>query len=172
MALTYTKLTTLVNDCEDNTGFVPTVVNETDFFRLTSQSLGIDTDIETHLIKSPDFTAEDWTDEVLMVAMINFTAISLDTKALGGMGIGIEDSAGNQSVWFVAGSDTYLGGWKTFAASMTGVTPDFDNCTSVVAGPEPVFSTSASTISVVPVAETIMSALAPEFSPCQRVDDP
>jgi hypothetical protein len=41
---------------------------------------------------------------------------NLDTKANGGFRIRVEDAAGNYGEWFVAGKDTWSGGWTPFTA--------------------------------------------------------
>ena len=50
----------------------------------------------------------------------------LNTFANGGVRIYLEDLNGYYSEWYVAGSDTYPGGWKRFAAS-TGVAADYES---------------------------------------------
>jgi len=39
----------------------------------------------------------------------------LGNKAQGGLGLYVEDSAGNAGYWYLAGKDTWDGGWKAFA---------------------------------------------------------
>ena len=126
MALAYTDLTTEIDDADtDNWTGDPTVGLDTDFAFEGSGAIGIDVDIETHIMKSSDFTAIDMTGQTLMAMLNCFTSLTLDTKANGGMGIGVEDSTGAQDFWYVGGIDTYDGGWKGFAASLS-ETPDVD----------------------------------------------
>lgn len=119
MALSYTDLTTLVDDCDtDNWTGDPSVGLDTDFEYEGTGCIGIDVDIETHVMKSADFTATDMSGQTIICLLNCFTAATLDTLAAGGMGIGVEDSTGSQDIWYVGGSDTYSGGWKGFSASL------------------------------------------------------
>jgi hypothetical protein len=54
--------------------------------------------------------------------------LSLDTKALGGMRLALRDSVGNESYWYVGGSDNYAGGWVYFVCDLSS-TPDANNGT-------------------------------------------
>jgi hypothetical protein len=51
--------------------------------------------------------------------LMNIVPKGLDTKANGGMRIGIRDTAGNTGDWFVAGRDTYTGGWECFVVDVS-----------------------------------------------------
>jgi len=53
---------------------------------------------------------------------------AVDTKVNGGMQIAVRDGSGNESYWYVGGSDTYAGGWVFFVAYL-GNTPDANNGT-------------------------------------------
>ena len=119
MALSFTLLWTEIDDCDtDNWSGDPSVGLDTDFEYEGTGCQGVDTDIETHVLKSADFTSTDMSGDTIFCVMNCFTSATLDTKAAGGMGIGVEDSAGNQDIWYVGGGDTYDGGWKGFAASL------------------------------------------------------
>lgn len=119
MAFTYTDLTTLIDNCDTaNWTGNPGVGLDIDFNYEGNGCIGCDVDIETLVLKSADFTATDMSGQTIMCVMNSFTALTLDTKASGGMGIGVEDSTGAQDIWYVGGSDTYQGGWRGFAATL------------------------------------------------------
>lgn len=52
----------------------------------------------------------------------------LALKSGGGVGLRLEDAAGNYAEWFVAGRDTWAGDWKPFAVHMS-QTPDAQSAT-------------------------------------------
>jgi len=56
---------------------------------------------------------------------------SVDTKAVGGIRLCLRDGAGNESYWFVGGSDTYAGGWSYFVVDLDS-TPDANNGSNAV----------------------------------------
>lgn len=119
MALSFTLLWTEIDDCDtDNWGTDPSIGLDTDFQFEGTGCQGMDVDIETHVAKSADFTATDMSGDTIFCVLNCFTSATLDIKANGGMGIGVEDSTGSQDIWYVGGSDTYLGGWRGFAASL------------------------------------------------------
>lgn len=119
MALSFTLLWSEIDDCDtDNWTGDPTVGLDTDFEYEGTGCIGVDVDIETHVMKSADFTATDMAGDTIFCVLNCFTSATLDTLANGGMGIGVEDSAANQDIWYVGGSNTYSGGWKGFAASL------------------------------------------------------
>lgn len=60
------------------------------------------------------------TNEHIFVWMMVTTVGKLATKAAGGMRIRIEDGSANWREWYVAGGDTYKGGWKNFAVEANG----------------------------------------------------
>lgn len=119
MALSFTLLWTEIDDCDtDNWGTDASIGLDTDFHFEGSGCQAMDVDIETHVAKSADFASTDMAGDTIFCVMNCFTSATLDTKAAGGMGIGVEDSTGSQDIWYVGGSDTYLGGWRGFAASL------------------------------------------------------
>jgi hypothetical protein len=119
MAFTYTDLTTLIDDCDtDNWTGNPAAGLDNDFNYEGNGCIGCDVDIETLVLKSADFTATDMSGQTIMCVMNCFTALTLDLKTNGGMGIGVEDSTGAQDIWYVGGSDTYQGGWRGFATTL------------------------------------------------------
>lgn len=119
MALSWTNLATEIDDCDtDNWTGDPSVGLDTDFNYEGTGCIGADVDIETHVLKSADFTATNMSGQTIMAIVNCFTKDTLDTEANGGIGIGVEDSSGNQDIWFVGGSDTYAGGWQGVAATL------------------------------------------------------
>lgn len=112
----------------DNWTGDPSAGLDTDFQIEGTGCIGIDVDIETHQIFGAAQTAIDLTSNFIYAWMLSFSASTLDTKAAGGMQLLVEDSAGNQSGWYVGGSDNYNGGWEVFSCS-TAITPDWNNGT-------------------------------------------
>ena len=130
MALAVTSGLTEWDDCDtSNWTGDPTVGVDTDFKREGTGCIGIDVDIETHHMFGAAKTAVDLSSNYLYCWLLSFSASTLDTKALGGMQIAVEDGSGNQSYWYVGGSDTYTGGWEVFSCS-TAATPDGNNGTN------------------------------------------
>ena len=129
MALAVTSGLTEWDDCDvdDWTGD-PSVGLEEDFHIEGVGCLGMDVDIETHHVFGAAVTAVDLSADFIYMWMFSFTASTLDTKAAGGMQICVEDSSGNQSGWYVGGSDNYTGGWEVFCCSCA-ETPDWNNGT-------------------------------------------
>lgn len=127
MALAVTSNLTLLDACDSGTWVgtgSPGI--DSDFKKEGSGSIAVDTDIETNRFYSPVFTAIDMSSVTCYAYMMSLTAIFLDTKANGGMQMGLRDSSGNESYWFIGGNDTYSGGWELFSFS-TEVTPDGNN---------------------------------------------
>lgn len=58
-------------------------------------------------------------------------AANFDLKINGGIALCLKDGAGNESYWFVGGSDTYAGGWAYFVCDLE-ATPDANNGTPAV----------------------------------------
>ena len=54
---------------------------------------------------------------------------SSDSKASGGMQLAARDASGNESYWYVGGSDTYSGGWAYFVVDLDRA-PDANNGTN------------------------------------------
>lgn len=59
--------------------------------------------------------AVNLTNKLIYVWMLSATPAGLAAKSSGGFRIRVEDSLGNWGEWYVAGSDTYFGGWECFA---------------------------------------------------------
>lgn len=130
MALTITSALTEINDCDtDNWTGDASVGLDTDFQREGTGCIGMDVDIETITAISPSFTAANYTGRILYFWLFSFTGSTLDTKAAGGMQIGVQDGSGNQSFWYVGGSNNYEGGWEVFSANLAN-TPDRNNGTN------------------------------------------
>jgi len=126
--VTVTSNLTTISNCDSETNWNSNDPSfDTDDIRKEgSYSLSIDVDIETSYMRYDLGSAQDYSNRVLYVWMMSMTASFLDTKANGGMQIFIEDSSGNQSYWYVGGSDTYKGGWKCFSVYCSS-TPDANN---------------------------------------------
>lgn len=54
------------------------------------------------------------TNKCIYVWMMCATPAKLDTKANGGLRIRVADALGNWGEWYVAGNETYFGGWECF----------------------------------------------------------
>jgi len=55
----------------------------------------------------------------------------VDTKANGGIQLALRDGSGNESYWYVGGSDTYAGGWAYFVVDLDRA-PDANNGSNAV----------------------------------------
>ena len=130
MALTVSSGLTEIDDCDtDNWTGDPSVGLDTDFQIEGTGCIGMDVDIETIAAISSAFTAADYSSRILYFWLFSFTASTLDTKAAGGIQIGVQDGSGNQSFWYVGGSDNYSGGWEVFSVNLA-TTPDRNNGTN------------------------------------------
>lgn len=130
MALVVTSNLILLDACDSGTWTgigAPGI--DSDIKKEGSGSIGVDTDIETNAFYSPAFTSIDLSNVACYAYMLCLTASFLDTKANGGMRMGLRDSLGNESYWYVGGSDVYVGGWEVFSFS-TEITPDANNGTN------------------------------------------
>lgn len=129
MALTITSGLTEWDDCDtDNWTGDPTVGTDTDIFIEGTASIGYDVDIETLRVFGAAKTSTSLTNNFIYAWLLSYSANDLDTTANGGMQLCVEDSSGNQSCWYVGGSDNYAGGWEVFSCS-TAETPDWNNGT-------------------------------------------
>ena len=129
MSLTLTSNLTLLVDCESvtNWGGDGSLTTDASFAREGTYAVGVNVDIETLTVKC-DLAVERGSNQNLTNTTIYFWAQHLlppamDTWALGGLRLYLEDSVGNYSEWYVAGSDSYEGGMKRFAVD-TSTTPD------------------------------------------------
>ena len=130
MALAVTSGLTEWDNCDtSNWTGDPTVGTDTDFKIEGTGCIGVDVDIETHRVFGATKTAVDLSANFIYMWMLSFSASTLDTKAAGGMQICVEDSTGNQSAWYVGGSDNYTGGWEVFSCG-TAQTPDWNSGTA------------------------------------------
>ena len=130
MALTVTDNLSEWDDCDtDNWTGDPTVGLDADFQREGTGCIGIDVDIETHRMFGASKTSTSLSSTFICAQFLSFSASTLDTKSAGGIQICVEDSSGNQSCWYVGGSDNYRGGWELFGAH-TSQTPDWNNGTA------------------------------------------
>jgi len=98
-------------------------------------SIGIDVDIETNGITYTFPAAKDLTNAHLYFWMNILGAARLTTMENGGFEIRISDGV-NTGRWYLAGSDTYKGGWKLFTFWTgtpldAGTTPNLAVATSV-----------------------------------------
>lgn len=71
----------------------------------------------------------DLTDKVLIVWMAMGSPNIMATKAAGGVAIRVEDGSANWAEWYVAGKDTWAGGYRAFAVH-TSTTPDNKSTTA------------------------------------------
>ena len=134
MALTVTSGLTEYNDCDQNTNWTTGSTLDTDFNIEGSGCLGDDIDVTTSHYTGPSMTAVDMstgtgTPQTIYAYMLCMTANTLDIKSNGGLRIVLEDSSGNQSYWYVGGSDTYPGGWEVFTCN-TAVSPNANSGTA------------------------------------------
>jgi len=129
--VTVTSNLTIISNCDSETNWNSNdpSFGLDDIRKEGSYSLSMDVDIETSYMRYDLGSAQDYSNRVLYVWMMSMTPSFLDTKANGGMQIFIEDSSGNQSYWYVGGSDTYKGGWKCFSVYCSS-TPDANNGTN------------------------------------------
>lgn len=132
MALTVTSGLTEYNDCDANTGWTvgATANNEYNHPEGTN-CLSDDIDVATSHFVGPTMTAVNMsTTKYTIYAWMNcLTAGFLDIKSNGGLRLVAEDSSGNQSYWYVGGSDTYFGGWEVFCCN-TNASPNANSGTA------------------------------------------
>jgi len=129
LALSLTSALTEWDDCDTvNWSGDPTVGLDTDFFIEGTGSIGFDVDIETLRVFGNTVTAVDLTNNFVYAWMLSFSAPTLDVTSAGGVQLCLADSSGNESYWYVGGSDNYPGGWQLFSFS-TAETPSADNGT-------------------------------------------
>ena len=100
-------------------------------------SLGADVDIETGIFLYDIYTANgnvalDMSNKHFFAWVQSITAGFLDSYANGGIQFVMEDGAGNQGYWYVAGNDTYTGGWARFVIDGNS-TPTANNGTNPTA---------------------------------------
>jgi len=130
MALTALDKTTVWDYCEtDNWTGDATLGVDTDFYVEGSGSIAFDVDIETLRVFGASQTATNLSNTAIYAWLMVMTAPTLDTRAAGGMQICLRDNSGNESYWYVGGSDTYKGGWQCFSIH-TGAAPDSNNGTN------------------------------------------
>lgn len=97
----------------------PTMVLDADFKIEGSYSIGGDVDVETGKYLYDYYTANgntalDMSNKHLYIWALCLTASFLDSKANGGIQLVLQDGSGNEGYWYVAGYDTYIGGWRRF----------------------------------------------------------
>jgi hypothetical protein len=129
MSLTITSNLSLLVDCESTTNWSGdgSLTTDSSFAKEGTYGIGVNVDIETLTVKC-DLAAERGSNQNLTNVVIYFWAQHLlppamDTWQNGGLRLYLEDSSGNYSEWYVAGSDSYEGGWRRFAVD-TATTPD------------------------------------------------
>jgi len=130
MALTVTNGMTLLSEHDTDVFDEATTTAYTEGQRSGAGYVGYDVDIETlYNFNITDTPPADMSTKHIGVWLRISNAGDVDTKALGGMQIAVRDSSGNESYWYVGGSDTYAGGWVFFVA-YCGNTPDANNGTA------------------------------------------
>lgn len=124
MAITVTPLLTLFagagnnSDCDSATNWSAGTV-DTGVYKQGTGSLGISVSNTTSAVLLYTCTSVDLTTSNRHVyAWMNSLSL-LDTKANGGLRIIVGSDASNYSTWYVAGSDTYPGGWQCFVVDPT-----------------------------------------------------
>lgn len=101
---------------------------------------GFDLDIENggyyYAISSADYSSK-----MIYIWGFAMNPTGLDTFANGGVYIIARDTSANYGYWYVAGSDTYKGGWRCFVADLSrspdansGTAPNLANCDGVGIG--------------------------------------
>ena len=112
MAILVTPNLTDISLCEVVTGWSAGAVNS-DYALQGTYCLGIQVKATTSAINSYTFgTAANMTGKHIYIWMM--VAGLPDTKANGGYRIYVETDASNYGVWYVAGKDTFPGGWGCF----------------------------------------------------------
>lgn len=129
MSLSITSNLSLLVDCESTTNWSGdgTLTTDASFKKQGTYGVGVNVDIETLTVKC-DLASERGSNQNLTNVVIYFWANhilppAMDSWANGGLRLYLEDSAGNYSEWYVAGNDSYEGGWRRFAVD-TATTPD------------------------------------------------
>jgi hypothetical protein len=80
------------------------------------------------------FTATNLTDRHIRMWYTSTISAALAVKASGGIAFFVRDGSGNESYWYVDGSDTYQGGWRNYCVYLnyTDNAPDANNGTNAV----------------------------------------
>lgn len=135
MAFTVADSRTLLTACDDvgdwSESTTSYYVGSEEGGREGTGFVGFDLDIETiHSFEQTVTTPSDVSGGIHLGAWIRvLNGGDLDTKANGGIRLCMQDTSGNESYFYVGGSDTYTGGWYYFVADMSG-TPDANNGTN------------------------------------------
>lgn len=116
MAATVVPLLTLIHACDAVDDWTGSPTLDTEIFLQGTGALSAKVSKTTYTAMKP-ITAADLTGQKIYAWMNCATPALLDTKANGGMRIRIEDAAANWREWYVAGKDTYAGGWENFAVA-------------------------------------------------------
>ncbi len=131
MAVTITPDLTVINAADSTTNWVGTkiVAVDTEFYREASGSVSSTLkNSGTNNYVGYGMSSTDLSSNHLRIWFNTAIASYLDTKANGGIRMYISDGS-NTGQWYVAGNDTYGGGWKQFV--MYTETP-FDTSTGTV----------------------------------------
>lgn len=132
MALTVASAMTLYSEHDAAEFDEATSTLYTEGMRSGTGYVGYDVDIETlYNFNTTVAPPADMSTNHIGVWLRISNAGDVDTLANGGMQIAVRDSSGNESYWYVGGSDTYAGGWVFFVA-YCGNSPDANNGTPAV----------------------------------------
>lgn len=115
MAGTVTPDLVLIHDCDSVADWTGSPTLDTETFIQGTGSLSAKVSKTTYVAMKP-VTATDLTGRIIYAWFMTSTPLGMDTKANGGVRIRIEDAAAHWREWYVAGTDTWAGGWTCFAA--------------------------------------------------------
>lgn len=137
MAATVTSNLTLLSNCDATTGWTPLPTVDTDILVEGTGALCADVDVATSAFSYalPAGSSGNWAGRYIWIWIMVLTAPYLDVQSNGGIRIRCYNSttggvSAGYADWYVAGTDTYPGGWRCFVAS-TDYTPDLTSSWSV-----------------------------------------
>jgi len=103
------------SDCDSTTDWAgATLTLVTDFFVQGTGCIGVKATATPVTVLFTILNTVDLTGKAAIIWAADLEIKKLDTIANGGFRIILEDSSARQRVWYVAGKDTWHGGWKPF----------------------------------------------------------
>jgi len=118
-----------ISNCDQNTDWVVAPTADSVTFIQGAASLTAKVSKATYTSLFTIVSNVNLTNKQIYVWMNAAAPANLNSMAGGGLRIRVEDAAANWASWYVAGSDTYVGGWECFTAHM-GTTPTAKSATA------------------------------------------
>jgi len=103
-----------ISNCDQSTDWITAPTFDAETFVQGAGSLSAKVSATTYTSVFTFSAPVDLSDKLLVVWMNCATPNKLAAKAAGGLRLKILDASANWAEWYVAGNDTYFGGWKAF----------------------------------------------------------